>query len=270
MFNLLRMDLRRLLRSKGLYICLGILSVIAIVSYFLIYIFANPNLLAYAIENDWAMVREMSVDMLKEEFGNMSLNALYHSNNISGGILVTTTAIVLTLFVGIDFKGGFIKNILSSHENKWDYILSKTITMGILNLVNILVTYLIYVMLNAVSGNYYIYNSAMDILLYILTTWMICNGLSALILLICIVTRSEGAGIGASIVICSGLVVVVLNSLLSLFDLNGLIQYTLFGNLIAIPSTFSGLEDYYGLLIGVIFTIIYVVFSKVVLTKKDI
>lgn len=270
MLNLLRMDFRHMLKSKSVYISLGILIVTTLFTFILFSILVNPELLQIAVKNDFAIIRGHSVSDIKESFGELDMLNLFHQGNISGGILVTLTGIITTLFVCSDFKSGFIKNILAAHENKWNYILSKMLVISIINLFYIAFTFLLSLFANAVTGNYFIYNNFHDTLLYIVTIWMLCNGLCSLVLFICIARRSEGVGIGGAIIFGSGLAMMILNFLLAVFDLDGILDYTLYYNLAYAPLTYIKIADFRGLIVAVIFTAFYTIFSKVILSKIDI
>ena len=270
MLNLLRMDLRHMLKSKSFYICLGILIVTTLFTFILFSVLVNPELLQIAIDNDFAIIRGYSTNDIKESFGDLDMLNLFHQGNISGGILVTMTGIITTLFVCSDFKNGFIKNILAAHENKWNYILSKMLVISIINFFYIAFTFLLSLFANAVTGNYFIYNNFNDTFLYIITIWMLCNGLCSLVLFICIAKRSEGAGIGGAIIFGSGLAMMILNLLLSIFDLESILDYTLYYNLSYAPFTYSKIADFRGLIVAVIFVVFYTSISKVILSKTDI
>ena len=44
MLNLLRMDLRRMFRGKGLYICLGVLMFTTVDTFMLMYVIQDPEI----------------------------------------------------------------------------------------------------------------------------------------------------------------------------------------------------------------------------------
>ncbi|MFQ7551209.1 MAG: hypothetical protein ACLRMZ_13900 [Blautia marasmi] len=51
MLNLLRMDLRRMFRGKGLYICLGVLMFTTVFTFMLMYVIQDPEMRQFLIKH---------------------------------------------------------------------------------------------------------------------------------------------------------------------------------------------------------------------------
>lgn len=270
MLNLLRMDLRRMFRSKGFYICFGFLVFTSVVVFALMYAVSNPDI-QKALENLGFMITT-SVGSPQEiqEMTASSLLDLFHQTNISGGGFPVITGILTTLFVCLDFDSGFIKNILAVHENKWSYIISKMICSFIVNLFCMAGTFVIVLGLNAVTGGFFSYPNAGDALFYLFSIWMLTNAFSTLLLLVCMITRSKAAGITAAFIICSGLIVVILNTLLGFFKANGIMNYTLYMNLTTCPFKYENLVSLRPVIVSVVFIVLYGTAAKVFLAKKDV
>lgn len=268
MLNLLRMDLRRIFRGKGFYICLGILAFTTIFTFALLYILQNPAIRDILIK--YGMTVTSSSGEIEDALSTTSLINLFHQTNISGGLLPVITGILATIFICTDFDSGFIKNILAVHVNKWDYIISKIVSLFLVNLMYLAVTFLTCVFLNVICGNFFTYSSAGDILFYLGSIWMITNAFSTLILLVCMITRNKAAGITAAFILGSGLIVILVSSLLGLFNANEIMNYTLYMNLAECPQSYDGLVTLRPIIVSVIFGIIYTTAGKLVLAKKDI
>lgn len=270
MFNLLRMDLRRFLRSKSFYICLAILAASTVLTFALIYVMANPYLLERAVEMGFDVTQPGTEGEFSQEFAGTTILSLFHQTNISGGMFSITACIFAVINICIEFSGGFIKNILSTHKNKWDYILSKFLSFSIVNFLFLTATFLLTNLLNFITGNYFTYDSIPDILFYGVTEWFIMNAFCALIILICMITKNVAASIASAIFVCSGVIVMLAGSLLSLFGLQKIIDYTLYMNMSNCPFTYSGPSDLLGLIIAVIFLILYLIAGQIVLDRKDV
>ena len=270
MLNLLRMDIRRLFRSKSLYICLIIMCATTIFTFGFMFLMCSPAIMKMAIENNWAIaiIYEDPSDMAA--ITGSDFLTLFHQTNISGGMLPLTTAILAALFVCVEFDGGFIKNIMASHENKWDYILSKVISFGLVNLLYLVVTIALDGLMNLAAGSLFTFNPLPDTLFYLFSVWMIVNAFCALILLIVMLSRSVAAGVAGSIFLCSGAVVMIVNSILGIFKANGIMNYTLYMNLALCPMKYNGAGDLRALAVGAAFLVIYTVLSKLVLSRRDI
>lgn len=266
MINVFKMDMRRIIRSKSFYVCLGLLCISTIFTFGIMYVMVNPDV--------QRTVREMNIlssDLTSQgTISSIGLVELFHQTNVSGGFLPLTTAIVAMLLVCSDFETGFIKNILAVHVNKWDYVLGKVFSMALVSFVFIGATFLLDAGLNLMTGSYFTYAGIKDVFFYLLTVWMINNGLYILIIMVSVISRNKAIGSAGAICLCSGLIVVLLNSLLGLFNLNGIMDYTLYMNLAYCPLEYKTGADFTGLIIGCSFSIVYTVISKMFLDKIDI
>lgn len=268
MLNQLRMDLYRMLRSTSYYVCIGILLLGTLLSYGLAYLMANPDWLQMAAEKGMA-IGELAKEPSLDQFTNMSFLELFHSTNISGGMLPVVTGILLALYVCTEFDHGFIKNIMSAYRNRWSYLLSKTISQSLVNLAFLLITFFFTMLLNLITGSPFVNSSPTDTLFYLLSVWMICNGFSALVLLICMVTRSKAAGTTGALLFCSGMVTMLLRGILSLMGFQDIMNYSLYWNLSSCPLSYHQASDYTGLIMGIIFTLVYTLISGYITCRKD-
>lgn len=268
MLNLLRMDLRHMFRSRAFYICFGLLSLTCIITFIIFFMITDPEMQKLLTEHGFT-ITAASGD-IKDAMGTTSLINLFHQTNISGGFLPVVSGILMSLYICTDFDSGFIKNILAIHENKWSYILSKMTCFSIVNLTFLAGTFLIVLGFNAALGNLFFYSSAADTLFYLFNIWMITNGFCALTLLVCIITRSKAAGITAAFVLCSGLIVLIVNAILTLFKANEIMNYTLYINLSSCPFSYTEPSNLRGIIVGLSFTVLYTVLGKLILAKKDI
>lgn len=107
MTNLLRMDCRRLVKSRSFYIVLGVQAAIIFLA----------TLLA-------AMDRQIS-----EEIRSMT-QLEFVDECIGSGALLIMVGLGVTLFVHGDFSSGFIKNICFVRPRRREYVLSKLLTAG--------------------------------------------------------------------------------------------------------------------------------------------
>lgn len=268
MLNLLRMDLYRIFRSKSLYICIGALVLANVLTFGLLLILSDPSTIDMLVKIGAEIKGDTAA--MQTTLSGLSILELYRQATVGGGFFAVVTGILAALFVCMDFDSGFIKNIMAVHENKWDYILSKSVCFCIINFLYLAVTFVITWLLNLIAGGFFSYSSAGDILFYLFAAWMLINGFSGLILLICIVTRSKAAGVAGAICLSSGLIVTIISTVLSLFGLQWIMDNTLYMNLATLSSSFDGTYSLRPVITGVVFFVIYIVISKIVLSKKDI
>lgn len=266
MLNLLRMDLYRIIRSKSFYIIFGILLIAEAISFGTLFMVthADTGTLSHI------GITVSNVGDANAALTNLSLLDTFRQSMISGGGYAVLLGILSALFICIDFESGVIKNMMTAHENKWDYVLSKTISICIINFLYLAITYLAFILLNAVSGGPFKSSSVPDVLFFLLSAWMLVNGFSALTLLIGVLTRSKAAGVVLAVCVNSGLIVTLLSGVLGVFKLNWLMDNTIYMKLMALPSSFDGTYGLKPLLTGLIYVVVYTILSKIVLTIRDI
>ena len=118
MFNMLRMDLQRLLRSRSFQTILLITAVLILTVALIVVVVSNPETLddmgAHGAEIE-EIDRQMS-----EEIRSMTQLTLAHET-LGGGFLLVMIGIGVTLFVSSDFSSGFIKNICCAQPRRIYY-----------------------------------------------------------------------------------------------------------------------------------------------------
>ena len=151
MFNLLRMDLYRMRRSRSAYVCLGILFLTTLASYILLWLLATPQGQETAIRIGMMTAEETqeSLSMLE----GMDTLTMFRNINLDGGAYCITFGIWVILFVCMDYRSGFLKNIMALYQNRWVYVGSKLLAAALLNILYLISNFLFVVLLNALFGN---------------------------------------------------------------------------------------------------------------------
>lgn len=269
MLNLLRMDLYRMFRSKSFYICFGIILFIAFFTFGFLFVITSPD------AQEFLLTRGMSLADFEGDTGfellSFSILDIFHQSSISGGFFSVTIGILASLFVGVDFENGFIKNIVCAHENKWTYVTSKLCCLSIVNMIYLAGSLLLTILLNILLGGIYSNVPAASILFYLVAVWLVACAFSAMALMIIIVTRSKSVGIALAIFVNGGVILQILSLLLGLFNLKWLTEYTLYYSLAGMKLPPRHLADVAtALLIAAVYLIIYTLVGKLALAKKDI
>lgn len=268
MLNLLRMDLYRIRKSKSTYICLGILLATVALIYFLFFLMFLPNGQEIALKMGMMTFPEMKE--AKDMFQEMDILVVFRQACMDGGFFPLVLSVLFTVFICADFKNGFIKNIMSVHINRWNYIVSKILAFGIVDLIYLAVIYLFTFLLNLLIGGLIPYTSFSSVLFYLIQAWALTMGMLALILLVCMFTRNITVGILTAVFVASGAIVTILNFVLGLFHANGWMKHTLYMSLSNATAVYQSPADLSGLLTGMIFLILYTFLAGMILRKKDI
>lgn len=270
MLNLLRMDFYRIFRSKGFYVCLGALILANALLFGLLYILADPSARQYFLALGGEIKTSGDFVELNTFVSNTTILEIYHQGTVGAGFFAVITGVFSAIFVCADFDSGFIKNIIAAHENKWDYILSKTVCLCVVNLLFLVVNFGVLLVLNIAAKGFFNPAEPADILFYMLCAWLLINAFSMLTMFICVATRRFAAGVASAICINSGLITVILSSGLEIFGFGWVTENTIYMNLFNLPQVFHGTYGLRPVITALVFFVIYIIISKLILAKKDI
>lgn len=268
MFNLFRMDLYRMKRSRSVYVCLGLLLLASAFVYTMMWLLAVPQgqetairigMLTAAEAQDYQMILD-GVDTL-EMFRQISLD---------GGAYCAIFGICVILFVCMDYKNGFVKNIMALYQNRWVYVGSKLLAAATLNILYLLLNYLFVLLLNGLFGKMIPWADLRDVLFYMAWIWLLTTAFAGLMILICVCARSTAAGVLAAILLGSGTIVDILNQIFALFHLGDWMKYSIYMTISAGPSKYTSLQDLRVFALGAGFLILYSLLAGIVLQKRDI
>ena len=116
--GMLGVDFYRLFHTPLFYIFLGIAAIIpAMVSGFTSMPDQNGNVIEPLYQNAWQIIAAAKPLYVIEgiaDYANMNMVFIF------GGIMVS-------IFIGHDYKSGYVKQLFTTHAKKQDYMLSKTI-----------------------------------------------------------------------------------------------------------------------------------------------
>ena len=202
MFNMLRMDLRRLFKSRSFYIILSVTAVLLIMVTVMAYAVADPETMD-AMEAQGAEITE-SDRMMSEYIQNMSQLDFMHET-LGSGFLLVMTGIGMTLFVNGDFSSGFIKNICCINPRRRDYVLSKVALAGIYSGIITVLSVLLMLLSPVLIHMYPVPDSISQILRYVLWMWLPHWAFALMALALVLLTRSTTLGIILSLVAGGGL-----------------------------------------------------------------
>lgn len=268
MFNLLRMDLYRVKTSKSVYVCFGILLIATVMVFGLLWLMATPQGQEWSVRMTMITVEDVtgSADIL----AGVDFLIFFRQICLDGGMYNLIFGIWVMMFVCMDFQSGFIKNVMALHQNRWNYIGSKIVTAGIVDFCYLVLHLLFALLMNRLFGNMVPYTGWGDIVFYLTWAWLVTMAFSALIILICVLTRSVAAGSVAAVLLGGGMVVSILYSILNTFHMGEWLEYTIYLTLAMGPDRYAGIRDLYVYVVGAGFLILYTVAAGIVLKKQDI
>lgn len=148
-------------------------------------------------------------------------------------ILNMLTAIFLCVFIGKEYSAGFIKNVISAHANKYDYLISKGLIALICNAIFMAVYLLILFVAGPAAGLSTEVASVPGLILFILEKLLLSVPMSMLIIGINLIfSRSRVWSVLISFFAAMGVIVMILQSAfqaLGLGVLSGILNFTITG-----------------------------------------
>ncbi len=210
MFNMLRMDLRRLFKTRSFYIILGVAAGLILMVVLLTAVVSDPETL------DDMSARGAEIDeidrRMSEEIRNMTqLDLAYET--LGSGFLLIITGIGVTLFVSGDFTSGFVKNICCVKPRRADYVLSKALAAGVYSGIITLLGTLMILLAPYLYGMRPVPNTIPDILRYTFWMWLPHWAFALMALALVLLTRSTTLGIILSLVAGGGLTALMVGTL---------------------------------------------------------
>lgn len=285
MFNLVKMDLYRLVHSLSSWIVMAFMIGAAVFSVSM----TNLDIEAYQEEQPptGLVVEDNSSDEIVagvyvtggEEWANgeqIELGKLI-SMEIQSGLTAILCVIFAALFANADQKNGYVKNIAGQFPKRGRLILSKMTAIAVWTFLMLLA----FAAVTAVTGRIFwgerVCFDSLSVLVKVLgVQYLLHVGLGALILFCVTLTRSTAFSTTAGILICSGMTVFFYSAVNEIasnirpewnFDIN---RYVLESNMRMVGiETASGAMGR-GALVGVAFAVLSTALAVMVIKKRDI
>lgn len=226
MLNMLRMDLRRMAQSKMFYIAFGAMVAGVILTVVLLHIVTDPDARAGAMRMGMVFTEEDGAVI--DDIVQMTFTEALCSTVYTGGVLFLALYIVSVLFVCSDFNSGFAKNIFSVQSARWPYFVSKVLCMAVVCGIWMAGTAIVFKVSCAVVDLRFLGTGTFPAAAFVCGFGLVGIAFCAQGIFLSVLTRSEGAGIAAAIVLPGGIVVSLLESLLGLWGIS-ILDRTLYG-----------------------------------------
>ncbi len=268
MFNLLRMDLYRMKRSRSVYVCLGLLLLASVACYAMIWLLATPQGQETAIRI--GMLTAEETQQYQSMLDGVDTLEMLREIALDGGAYCAIFGICVILFVCMDHQSGFVKNILALYQNRWVYVGSKLLAAAILNLLYLILNYLFVLLLNILFGRMLPWAPLGNVLFYMAWIWLLTTAFAAMMLLVCVCTRSAAAGVFTALLVGSGVVAEFLHWILTTFHLGDWMKYSIYMTLGTGPSEYTSWQDLKVFAVGAGFLLLYSLFAGIVLKERDI
>lgn len=235
MFNLLKSDFYRALRSVSLWVCLGLLVAVIAAAAFSMNYLCSPEF-AQLVQN--TMTEESLEGMTDEEKAQtiadgqeaieevQSLNMkelasptdLWANVFVDGGLVGLLGSMFVALFLAQDFKSGFARNLPMDRRGRLSYFGEKLLFVTIIQLVFLLVAALVASGLFGVLGfTYLATDSAGGIALWLAQAWLVSCAYAFIVAWLVWLLRSDTVGVVAAVAVSTGAAGSIAASVLNYF-----------------------------------------------------
>lgn len=247
--GMLGVDFYRLFHTPLLYIFLCIAALIpALVS------MGGGESSMY--DNAWQIVAANSPLYVISDMGEYAnMNMVF----IFGGIMVS-------IFIGHDYKSGYVKQLFTTHAKKQDYMISKTL-LGAFSMACMCVTYLIGGIASGLFGGLSFEINAGSLICAILGKIVMSLGWASLYTFINVIFRSKfGISIALCFVLGTGIPVI---GAAAVIGNTPALNIFLYGSSVYACLTSNALTLLICLMNSVVWAVVYNVFGSLILSKRD-
>lgn len=277
MFNMLKMDLYRMFRTKSLYIIWIIMAVALIYT-------TKLSALEYetiqqigqetTAEEEEMVIIGMSVMLPTEPGEEVTVYDVMYAN-AGGEFLGLFIVIFAVLFSTADINSGYVKNIAGQVKNRGNLILSKAILLMLFVAITLLGTTVIQILSNYLVFGKLEWGNIKEFGLYMGTQTVLHCALALIVMAISIVLRNKVASMVIAICLTMNVTVVLysgIDRIIEKFGVNDfrLFEHTVTGKIKMLPMemTFSDCAE--GIAIAIVLSIISTVLAGYIFKKRDI
>ena len=260
---MLSVDFYRLFHTPLFYIFLGIAAIIpALVSMGMST--TDPStgqITGSTLENIWIMVaveNPLYVVNTIAEYANMNMVFIF------GGIMVS-------IFIGHDYKSGYVKQLFTTHSKKQDYMISKTVTCAFA-MACMCITYLVGTIASGIFNQISFDVNVGSLILAILGKMIMSLGWASLYTFLNIIFRRYfGISIASSFFFGTGILIIGAGAIIDSLSLDSsILNLFLYGSSVNACLSSNILTLLTCLGVSFFWTIIYNLLGTYILNKSDV
>lgn len=260
--GMLSVDFYRLFHTPLFYIFLAIAAIIpAMVSAMTMMPDQNGNMMEPLYSNVWQiMAANESLYVIRTIADYANMNMVF----IFGGIMVS-------IFIGHDYKSGYVKQLFTTHAKKQDYMISKTITCAFA-MVCMCGTYFIGGLLGGAFAGYDWSVNVGSLILAILGKGIMSFGWASLYTFLNIIFRRYfGISIASSFFFGTGILIIGAAAIIESFSLDpAILNIFLYGSSVNACLTSNIVTLFTCLLVSLTWTGVYNILGTYILNKSDV
>lgn len=257
---MMRMDIRRILKSKSFYISLFLLLALLVICICQ----QNPLKLSYTDANDvkHAVGIYTSVDALVDT----PLSIMYH---FARSYIFLIFGIFMVLFVCSEYSSGYIKNSCMMYKSRAAIIFNKLCITCFLSIVVVLVSFAFSTLLGFLIMDGFHFGDAGDLLLYLGMLILMNMAYFSLITLLCTMTHNKTVGIIVVFLIATAFSTIFLQPLFDMIGLSDMMNYTLSRLMMSIPMQYDHTQMLRITVMSITYVVVYHLGALLIVLKRD-
>ena len=260
--GMLGVDFYRLFHTPMFYIFLAIAAIIpAMVSGMTMMPDQNGNTMEPLYSNVWQIIaasEPLYVINTIADYANMNMVFIF------GGIMVS-------IFIGHDYRSGYVKQLFTTHAKKQDYMMSKSIVCAFA-MMSMCITYLIGGMAGGILAGYSLEVNAGSLVIAILGKMVMSIGWASLYTFLNVILRRYfGVSIAASFFFGTGILIIGVAAIVENLGLpDSFLNLFLYGSSVnaCLVSNIGTL--FICVTVSVLWAVIYNVLGTKILSKSDV
>lgn len=260
--GMLGVDFYRLFHTPMFYIFLAIAAIIpAMVSAMTMMPDQNGKVMEPLYSNVWQIIAASeSLYVIKTIADYANMNMVF----IFGGIMVS-------VFIGHDYKSGYVKQLFTTHAKKQDYMISKTLTCAFA-MACMCVTYLIGGTVGGLFAGYSLEVNAGSLILAILGKMVMSLGWASLYTFLNIIFRRYfGVSIASSFFFGTGILIIGVAAVVENLAIpTAFLNLFLYGSSVNACLVSNGGTLITCVAVSLLWTVIYNIFGTWILSKCDV
>ena len=260
--SMLSVDFYRLFHTPLFYIFLAIAAIIpAMVSAMTMMPDQNGNMMEPLYSNVWQIIASTEPLYVIKTIGDYAnMNMVF----IFGGIMVS-------IFIGHDYKSGYVKQLFTTHAKKQDYMISKTLTCAFA-IVCMCITYLIGGIAGGAFAGYDWNVNVGSLIIAILGKIIMSLGWASLYTFLNIIFRRYfGISIVSSFFFGTGILIIGVAAIIEAIGLDSsILNLFLYGSSVnaCLSSNIGTL--FICIIISILWTVIYNLLGTYILNRSDV
>lgn len=248
--DLFRMDFYRIIHGKAFYILNGTMIFILVI-----------------------MITQMSSTLPLASFLGGSSDS-FMSAGMDITMTTVLTGILLSVYIGKEFQNGIVKNIITMHSNKLEYILSKTLTAIVCDTVFVIVFMATLIILSIALSIPLGIASIPGLIVYLFGRILLCIPMSLLIISMNLILRTNyGWSMILSYVFGAGSLITLGKTIMRLIGLEGfskIFDFTIGGASAALSQTPTLFGCITTVLVTIVWSFVWMLIGDSIMNKRDI